>query len=401
LLQAGPLDTGRDHPWLALAFACLLAGALLTLWAPRWALAAVQIGLCLLTALWLAAMVRQQEPVRFDRLLVPLALAALWGWIQIAAGHTVYRWATEQAALDWFFRLLACLLALQLFQAGARRRRLLGGLVWFGFAVSVAASLQRFTAPGKIFWLFDTGGIQGAMSPFVYYNQYAAFIETVLPVALVRALTERPRAWLYGMMAAVMIASVVASESRAGAFLVAAETIAFFGLAGRRALAPRRNLAWAAAGVVMLALAFAAAMGWTPLWAKLRRADPWGERRLLTLASIEMALERPWFGFGLGTWSVAYPAYARFDDGLFDNQAHNDWAQWAAEGGLPFLAAMVAVAALLAVRARRSVWGLGLLAVLAHCLVDYHFQQRPAFGYYYFALAGVLALERPERRTEV
>lgn len=377
--------------------ACLLAGGLLTAWAPpRWALAALQLGLCLLAGLWLAVMVRKRRNVQFDPLLAPLALAALWGWIQLAAGHTVYRWATEQAALDWLFRLIALFLALQLFREAELRRKLLAGLVWFGFTISVIASLQRFTAPGKIFWLFDTG-VEGAMSPFVYYNQYAAFIETVLPVALVRALAERPRAWLYGTMAAVMIASVVASQSRAGAFLVAVETLGLFVLCGCHALAPRRTLVRAAAAVALLAVAFIAVMGWMPLQEKLRRADPWGERRLLTLSSIEMALDRPWLGWGLGTWALAYPAYARFDDGAFDNQAHNDWAQWAAEGGLPFLALMAAAAALLARRALSSMWGLGLMAVLAHCLVDYPFQQRPAFGYYYFALAGVVTAQRLER----
>ncbi|MCP5116599.1 MAG: hypothetical protein GY953_37700 [bacterium] len=97
-------------------------------------------------------------------------------------------------------------------------------------------------------------------------------------------------------------------------------------------------------------------------------------------------------GFGLATWSTAYPAYARFDDGLFDNQAHNDWAQWAAEGGIPFLLLMLLMAGLLTRPAMRTVWGVGLLAVLVHCFVDYHFQQRPVFGYVYFALASVCAL---------
>ena len=103
-----------------------------------------------------------------------------------------------------------------------------------------------------------------------------------------------------------------------------------------------------------------------------------------------MARARPLTGFGLGTWSTAYPAYATFDDGKRDNQAHNDWLQWASEGGLPLLALMVAMGGLLVRPALRSVWGVGLLAVLLHCLVDYHFQQRPVFGYYYFALAGLV-----------
>ena len=70
-----------------------------------------------------------------------------------------------------------------------------------------------------------------------------------------------------------------------------------------------------------------------------------------------MVRDRPLAGFGLGTWSDAYPAYAHFDDGNFVNQAHNDWVQWAAEGGVPFFLIMLAIAALTVRPAIRSLWG--------------------------------------------
>ncbi len=108
-------------------------------------------------------------------------------------------------------------------------------------------------------------------------------------------------------------------------------------------------------------------------------------------SSVAMVRERPWTGFGLGTWSTAYPAYALYDDGLFANQAHNDWAQWAVEGGLPLLAAMLAFGAVMAGPAVGSLWGIGVISVLIHCLVDYPMQQRPALAGWFFALAGALA----------
>lgn len=371
--------------------------AYLTLWVTeRWALSAVQLGIYALALVWLAAFARRGGPVRLHWLLVPLALAALWGVLQVVLDRTAYVWATENAALDWFTRLAVFFLALQFYDDEPRRQRLLRGLLWFGFAVAVQASLQKFTAPHRIFWLFPTE-LRGVMGPFVYHNQYAAFIETVLPLALLRAIEERERSWLYAAMAAVMMASVVADESRAGAFMLFAETVAVLMLWRRRARLPWRRMWPAAAITAMFAVAFAATMGWGPLWQKLQRADPWGERRQLTYSSAEMALAKPWMGFGLGAWPIAYPSFAQFDDGLFDNQAHNDWAQWAAEGGIPFLVMMVAMAGLLARPAVATVWGVGLLAVLVHCLVDYHFQQRPAFGYYYFALAAVAVRGRSER----
>jgi len=378
-----------------LAFTGLIAAGLLLLWVPgRWAFTFVQVGLSILAGVWLVRSTLLAAPPRLDWLLVAPAGAALWGVLQLVAGASIYPWATEQATWDWFYRFVAYFVALQCFRAGADRERALAGLLWFGFALAVLATVQRFTAPGKVFWLFDTGE-PTAMGPFVYYNQYAAFIETVLPLALLGALERRSRSWLYGLMGAAMIASVAAAGSRAGAALLAAETLIVPWLWMRRTGASWRRLAPAAAAL-FLATGLAAALGWGTLLEKLRRPDPWGERRHLTLASIDMARERPGLGFGLGAWAIAYPAYARFDDGLFDNQAHNDWAQWAAEGGLPFLALLLGLAFTVGRRAAGCARWVGPAAVLAHALVDYPFQQRPAFGYYWFALTGLLAAGRPQ-----
>ncbi len=388
------IDETRAAAGLRLAFAALIVAGLLLQWVPsRWAPASVQIGLSLVASAWLIRAARGRDCVRFDWVLVAPAGAALWGVLQLASGASVYPWATEQAALDWFYRLVACLLALAWFRAQADRERVLAGLLWFGFVLAVVATVQRFTAPGRIFWLFDCG-VPSAMGPFVYYNQYAAFFETVLPLALAGVLERRDRTWLYALMAAVMIASVAAAGSRAGTALLAAETLAALLVWRRHTGAPWRDLAPPAAAVMALAVGLAAAMGWSPLLSKLARPDPWGERRHLSLASIDMLRDRPLFGHGLGTWPVAYPAYARFDDGLFDNQAHNDWAQWAAEGGLPMLLLMAGLGATVVRRAAGSIRWIGPAAVLAHALVDYPFQQRPAIGYYWFALAGLLAAGR-------
>ncbi len=70
------------------------------------------------------------------------------------------------------------------------------------------------------------------------------------------------------------------------------------------------------------------------------------------------------------------------------NQAHNDWIQWAAEGGLPFASALLIFALLLCKPAVRSIDGVGTVAFLLHALVDYPMQQRPALGAWFFALAG-------------
>ena len=111
----------------------------------------------------------------------------------------------------------------------------------------------------------------------------------------------------------------------------------------------------------------------------------------LVASSIAMVRDRPLTGFGLGTWPEAYPGFARFDDGTYVNQAHNDWLQWLAEGGLPFLALMLGIAGWSLGPAVRSLWGVGILSVWLHALIDYPMQQRPALAAFFFAMLGTLA----------
>jgi membrane-bound metal-dependent hydrolase YbcI (DUF457 family) len=380
----------RAAGWTAAALGLLLAFGILTQWAPRmWPVAALQVGIWALAAVWLAGAGFRGWPLRGHPLLIPLGGATLWSGLQLAAAQTISRWETETAALDWFARLAIFFVALQAFGEERRRRRWLDAALWCGFALAVAAVLQKYTSPDRILWLFPTDK-EGVMGPFPYHNQYAAFVETLFPLALLRVFQSPRESWRPAVIAGTLAASVVAATSRAGSALIALEFLAVLLLVGRRRPLPGKTLAAAAAWVGALCAVFALSVGWEPLRVKFDRSDQFGERRALTESSIRMALDRPGMGFGLGTWALAYPAYATFDDGAYDNQAHNDWAQWAAEGGLPFLALMLAATVLLERPAVRSVWGVGLLAVLLHCLVDYPFQQRPVFGYYWFAMAALV-----------
>jgi len=71
------------------------------------------------------------------------------------------------------------------------------------------------------------------------------------------------------------------------------------------------------------------------------------------------------------------------------NEAHDDWLQWATEGGIPFALLLAALTLWLARPGIESVWGLGLLIVMAHSAVDYLLRE-PALGFVWFALAGAV-----------
>jgi O-antigen ligase len=364
--------------------AALLFYAALTLWVPgRWAWSLFQVGVFLL-AVW---RVGRARGFRLTPAAATLAAAALWPLAQVAAGSSVDGGETWMAALNWATFLVVFLVAADILSGRRERHWFLGAISLGGMTVAAAAVLQDYSSAGKIFWLFPSGYHEDVLGPFVNRNQYAAWVELLLPVALYLAVTARRRA-LYGTAAAVLLGSVIAGASRAGSALAVGEVFAVaLALAARHAN-PRRAVAmWAAQFACFAAIAIAV-VGWQSLRDRLGAPGTESLRVDAVRASLAMIHDRPWMGSGLGTWARMYPRYAGLDTGMVVNQAHNDWAQWAAEGGLPFLMVMILFAGLLCKPAFRSIYGLGVAAVLLHALVDYPMQQRPALAAWWFAMAG-------------
>lgn len=365
-----------------MALFAILAAGILTMWVPgRWALSGFQIALL---ALGVARLVRRGAG--WDPGGALLAAVAAWGAVQWVAGWTVDPFRTQEEALHWTVCAVAFALAQDLLPEA--RARFLTALVALGAVLSIVAMLTVFSSPtGVAFWSFDVGTTAATLGPFVYRNQWAAFVEVVLPVALWRAVTDRDRAWAYAAAAGLLFASVVAAGSRTGAALCLAEVLLVPLLAAHssgRALGRTVLVVAGAVGVLTLVA------GWQELWARFQEPNPYGLRRELLLSSWEMFRARPWTGFGLGTWSAVYPGYARFDDGTFVNQAHSDWAQWAAEGGIPLFVCMLAFVARLLRPALRGGWSVGLMALFVHAAVDYPFQQRPALAVFWFVISGLV-----------
>jgi O-antigen ligase len=338
----------------------------------RWALTAFQLALLALAA---ALIVRRRFSIHPHPVALLLAAAALWGVFQIALGISVDAHRTLEASLGWVVNCAAFSIALSVTGDSLDRRRFLTAQLFFALVLSVAAVIGLLTI--------------SQLGPFVYKNQFAAYVESVLGLAIAAAIRDRRRSFAWLLVAAALFASVVAAGSRAGSILCLAELVLLPLIAFTRGWISGRSLIRVAALAVITGGVLVAVAGWETTWHRLQEPNPYSLRAELLRSSLDMARDRPLAGFGLGTWSTAYPAYARYDDGSFVNQAHNDWAQWAAEGGLPFLALMIAVVALLARPAIESLWGLGLLAVFAHAWVDYPFEQRPALAAFFFAMAGV------------
>jgi len=367
-----------------LALLVLAAAATLSIWSAdpftEWA---YEGGIFLLAG-WMAL----RRSIRMGPTLATAALLASWGFGQLAVGATVYRYATLNSSLRVAALGATALVASVVLERAEARDRLLRGLLygfaWFGFLLGIASVVAYYTSPGSILWLFPSP-YPDVWGPFLSRNNFAQFLELAFPVSLWLGCTSGGT--LYLGMSAAMLACGLVSASRAGAVLLIFEAALVFVLA--RPPAPRRIIPKFAAGV----MALAALAGGEVLVGRLRDPDPFRDRREILAASLAMIDARPWIGYGLGNFVTGYPEFARFDPGAVVEHAHNDWLEWATEGGWPYAAVWMLLAISVMRPALRSIWGIGVPAVFVHAFVDFPFARLGVVAWL-FVLAGALESER-------
>jgi O-antigen ligase len=289
--------------------------------------------------------------------------------------------------LFWLTAAAITFVATQLFrnpQAAASFRRL---FVIFCSAVCVLDLLEQATHTNKYYWLIPSR-YAAVSGPFAYWNNFAQFVELCLPITLWLAVGRRTPEISYLLLSGLQIGAVAGTGSRAGSALVAIELIAVMLIAYSRNR--RKVFLYAAASMLLASALFVYAAGFDALSQKLQRRDQLAVRREINQSSLAMIRARPFTGWGLGTYVPVYRMFARYDDGSYVNRAHNDWLEWTAEGGI-FFSALMLIVFLWSIRpAVRSVWGIGVISVCLHALVDYPFARFGVCGWY-FALIGMLA----------
>jgi O-antigen ligase len=334
------------------------------------------------------------------RLSVPAAsllLMTLWGLAQTLFSPQKIVANGWSGVLFWFTAAILALVATQLFQSAQTAAIFRAWFMFFAGAVCLLDLLEQASRTSRYYWTIQSK-FHAVFGPFAYWNNFAHFVELALPITLWTGLSKRhssPAPYL--LLAAVEICAVVASGSRAGAVLVLAELLVVIGLAYAR----RRDRKLLLGAMLALALSslFVFAAGFDVVIGKLQQNDQLTVRRSINQSSLEMIRERPLLGWGLETYVPVYRMFAHYDDGTYVNRAHNDWLQWAAEGGIPFALLMLALFAWSLRPAVQSVWGIGLIAICLHALVDYPFARFGVCGWY-FALAPMLAAQT-ERRGNV
>jgi hypothetical protein len=202
----------------------------------------------------------------------------------------------------------------------------------------------------------------------------------------VGALEDRRKAPAYAAMAAALYASVIAAASRTGAILVTAEILLIVFTARRRSRALTFGL------LAAFAVLFTAIAGWDVLWRRFLLADPFSDRREFFLSSLAMIRDvLPWASARNLVHGISRICAAR------QRNARQPGAQRLGAVGRGRRTAFSSADALdrgaLGASAFRTLWGIGVVAVFLHSLVDYPLQ-RPALAGFFFVFLAVMESAR-------
>jgi O-antigen ligase len=271
-----------------------------------------------------------------------------------------------------------------------------------GVVLALTGIVQQPLFSDRIYGFWQTADGGAPYGPFVNKNHFAGWMLMALPLTL----------GLTGGAAVVMAMALILTMSRSGvsAFALAVAVTGAF-VARRRWSAAR-----AATAFVYLALLVIVAVGWAGagvLAARFSNAD-WSElnaRRGAWTDAAEVAARFPIAGTGLDTYGRAMVLYQRHDPEHYYTEAHNDYLQLAAEGGL-LLTIPAAICVLLFTAA---VWTrfrdepsvvahwlrvgavTGLAAVALQDTVDFTLQM-PGNAALFAALCGIALHRVPERK---
>ena len=256
-------------------------------------------------------------------------------------------------------------------------RRVAGAIAVIGVALALAGIIQRPLFTGKIygFWTTLDGG--SPFGPFVNRNHFAGWMLMALPLTfgllcggVARAMhgvkpdwrdrllwfssPEASRLLLSAAGAIVMALSLVMTTSRSGITALALAIVITGAFAMRRQRATRRAVT--IGYLFLLVIVVVSWAGADAIASQFAQAD-WSEfngRRGAWADAIDIASRFPLIGTGLNTYGIATLFYQQHELTKYFSEAHNDYLQLAAEGGvlLTIPAALCVGAFIVAVRRR-------------------------------------------------
>jgi putative inorganic carbon (HCO3(-)) transporter len=301
--------------------------------------------------------------------------------------------------------------------------RLAGALVILGVTIAAVGIVQRATFNGKIYGFWENVQQGLVFGPFVNRNHFAGWMLMVIPVGLGYLLAmvskgmhgrklglrnfvlwfstaSASRALLTGFAILVMTLSLVLTMSRSGIVALAAGLLIAATIMTRRQSGMSRR-ALTVGYVAFVVITVVSWVGIDQLAARFAQVGSINERPAIWADTIRIVKDFWLTGTGLNTYGVSTLSYQTSVPGYHLREAHSDYLQLAAEGGLllgiPIVITMLAFAWELRVRFGEdvgSIWWIrmgaatGLIAIALQSAVEFSLQM-PGNAAMFAVVAGI------------
>lgn len=233
-----------------------------------------------------------------------------------------------------------------------RLRTIVRTITIFGFLLAMFGLTQSFTSDGtRVYW-FRQLTQSTAFGPFINRHHFAGYMELAiaLPLGLLfSGAIESYKRPLYAFAAMMMGVALIMTNSRGGIISLAAEILFLVVVAGpglrqgdRQPRAQRMRSALMRAGLafglIAVLIGGAIAVGGSGVFSRLINTanadDPTAGRTHFWGVTLDVIKAYPIVGSGLGSFGVIYTRYDS-RNGLYRlEQAHNDYLQTLADGGI-------------------------------------------------------------------
>jgi len=402
VLLLAPLAFGAVQPWAILLLQASAAVLLLAWGFRQWA--------------------SRELTVAPHPLYGPMVMFGALVLLQWLAGNTAYKHVTYSLLLLYCGYGMLVFVVTQTMRRSLQLRPLAWIVCCYGLVLASFSLLQGIAPNGKLYWIWPLEQGGQIYGPYVNHNHYAGLMEMLTPFPLVLALSRHvsgKRKLVVAGIAALMAGTIFLSGSRGGMLAFGVQVIALAVVLRSQPGAWKQPLALGVFLVVMIG--FLIWIGGNELTRRLvsiqsetRQELTGGVRLTIDRDCLRMWREKPFLGWGLGTFPIVYPQFRTFYTSFFVNQAHNDYLQLLVETGIVGFGIALWFLVLIFRRAwaklqdwTETVNGtltvaalLGCIGILVHSLLDFNLQI-PANAALFFVLCAIAAsdpLQESQRR---
>ncbi len=355
--------------------------------------------------------------------------------LQILQGHLPYLPLTVnlQATAREFFRIatyvLFYLLTVNLLDSYARLKTTLFIVAGLAGTIAFLAILQKFTSHGLIFWFRSAPENTAPVGPWIYHNQFAGFMEMLIPLTAALFLCYRPNVSykiplrqkiveffsfpgansyiLLGFSAVIAAVSIFISLSRGGITSFLLSFLLFLFLVARRNSLIRSILP--VLTIFVLFIQGVTWFGWEPIVKRFQgivneQGQIFNGRFYIWQDCLNIIKDYWLCGTGFGTLEQIFPLYRnKMPYGTILDHAHNDFIELWTDGGIISLVLVgwffmtIMWHGWNRIRNRRDIFSIycfkgafcGIAAMFFHSFLDFN-MHNGADGLYFFFLCGVM-----------